>query len=111
MADYRLYDVTPGAVVRNADGLIIEKNLRPAEWAAFVTWIRAGNLPDPPAGYDAESGAAAIARAQLSSNDFKAVRTAINNAGNLTALRPILLAMLLLIWRVAKANGLNTDTE
>lgn len=111
MAEYRLHPILPRTVIRTADELIIDKDARPIEWAAFVTWIRAGNLPDPPEGMDAESGAAAIARMQLSANDFQQVRTAIQNAATLAALRPILLAMLTLIWRVAKANGLNTDPE
>lgn len=110
MATYALdFDATQ--VIRTADHLIITRSTHPAEWQTFVDWVKAGNVPDLPPGLDADAGRMFRARLQLEGGDFAALRTAINNAGNLTALRPILLAMLLLMWRIARANGLIVQQE
>lgn len=110
MAAYALgFDGTQ--IVRTADGLIFSRSTHPAEWQTFVEWVKAGNVPDLPPGLDLDAGRMFRARLQLEGGDFAAIRTAINNAGNLAALRPILLAMLLLMWRVARANGLIVQQE
>jgi hypothetical protein len=110
MAEYAL-DPAGDQVVRTADGLIFTRDTHPAEWQTFVAWVQAGNVPDLPPGLAADAGRMFRARLQLEGGDFAAIRTAINNASSLAALRPILLAMLLLMWRIARANGLVVQQE
>jgi hypothetical protein len=110
MADYAL-TAMGNLVVRTADGLVFARDTNPAEWQTFVDWVKAGNVPDLPPGLDADAGRMYRARLQLEGGDFAAIRTAINNASSLAALRPILLAMLLLMWRIARANGLIVQQE
>lgn len=51
------------------------------------------------------------AKQDLLTNDFKALKGAIESASTLAAIRPILLAMLLLMWRLALAQGLTRETD
>lgn len=53
---------------------------------------------------------AETAKAELLTNDFRALKAAIENASTLAALKPILLAMLLLMWKLALAQGLTRET-
>lgn len=50
-------------------------------------------------------------RDALSATDFAAARTAIDNANSIAALRPILRAMLRLIWRIARESGVITTSD
>lgn len=52
-----------------------------------------------------------LARTELLTSDFKTLRDAINNASTLAALRPILRGMLLVMWRMALAQGLTHETD
>jgi hypothetical protein len=54
---------------------------------------------------------AEAAKDDLLTNDFKALKQAIEGASTLAALRPILLAMLLLMWKLALAQGLTRQTD
>lgn len=53
---------------------------------------------------------AETAKAELLTNDFRSLKAAIENANTLAAIRPILLAMLLLMWKLALAQGLTRET-
>ena len=53
---------------------------------------------------------AEAAKAELLTNDFRALKAAIENASTLAALKPILLAMLMLMWKLALAQGLTRET-
>lgn len=53
---------------------------------------------------------AEAAKQDLLTADFKALKGAIESASTLAALRPILLGMLLLMWRLALAQGLTRET-
>ena len=50
-------------------------------------------------------------KTNLLTNDFKALKGAIESASTLAAIRPILLAMLLLMWKLALAQGLTRQTD
>lgn len=54
---------------------------------------------------------AEAAKQDLLTADFKALKGAIESASTLAALRPILLGMLLLMWRLALAQGLTRETD
>jgi len=110
MAAYAL-DAAGDQIVRTADNLTITRSTHPAEWQTFVEWVKAGNVPDLPPGLDANAGRMYYARLQLEGGDFRQIETAINNATSLATLRPILLAMLRLMWRIARANGLIVQQE
>ena len=51
------------------------------------------------------------AKQDLLTNDFKALKTAIEGASTLAAIRPILLAMLLLMWKITLAQGLTKQDD
>lgn len=53
---------------------------------------------------------AEAAKEELLTNDFKTLKQAIENASTLAALKPILLAMLMLMWKLALAQGLTRET-
>lgn len=53
---------------------------------------------------------AEAAKQDLLTADFKALKGAIESASTLAAIRPILLGMLLLMWRLALAQGLTRET-
>lgn len=54
---------------------------------------------------------AETAKQTLLTADFKALKGAIESASTLAAIRPILLAMLLLMWRLALAQGLTKQDD
>lgn len=54
---------------------------------------------------------AEAAKQDLLTADFKALKGAIESASTLAAIRPILLGMLLLMWKLALAQGLTRQTD
>ena len=98
---------------RTGDGATITAYLKGETVSDAATLLAVVRAHDP-AGkaaeqVDGERQAGAINA--LAVEDFAALRTAIQNAATLAALRPILLALLRLIYRVVRAQGLTRQDE